>query len=360
MTAEGALRDEIVALIKKNSDRGISFARFMEFALYHPEHGYYSKAREIGRKGDFYTSVSVGECFGMLLARKIEEVRQLLELPEDFAVIEQGAHDGRLAADVLAHLPEGTRYRIFELNPQLQAAQLERLGDKVDHWRDDDRPHEAGVYLCNELVDAFPVHRIRYEGGEWRELRVVLENGELTQATFDLPEKLRAIARNADVAVADGFETELCPAAAEWVATLPRYFKRGVFIIVDYGLTSDEFFQPERREGTLRCFRNHQATDDPFEAIGETDITYQVNFTQLQTAAVGAGLEVIAFDDQNHFLTKIAKDWLSELDGQPPTPEQAKLIRQFQTLTHPGLMGRAFKSLTLKTDKFKKANAGIQ
>ncbi|MEM7014458.1 MAG: SAM-dependent methyltransferase [Verrucomicrobiota bacterium] len=348
MTAEGALRDEIVALIRKNPDRGISFSRFMELALYHPEHGYYCKPREIGRKGDFYTSVSVGECFGMLLARKIEEVRQLLELPEDFAVIEQGAHDGRLVADVLAHSPEGTRYRIVEPNPQLQAAQLERLGEKIDHWRDGDPPHDAGVYICNELVDAFPTHRIQYEAGEWRELRVVLENQVLTQAPFELSEKLRLFTPNLDVAVPDGFETEICPAAADWVVTLPRYFKRGVFIIIDYGLTSDEFFEPERREGTLRCFRDHQATDNPFEAIGETDITYQVDFSLLQSAAIETGLEVVYFDDQNHFLTEIAQDWLGELDGQPPSSAQAKLVRQFQTLTHPGLMGRAFKCLTLR------------
>lgn len=338
--AEGALRGKIAGLVKKNPDRGISFVEFMEIALYDPQFGYYSRPRAIGRSGDFFTSVSVGRCFGMLLARWILDLRQLLGSPENFAVIEQGAHDGRLAADILAELPDSVGYRILEPNENFREAQRERLGDRIEFGGS----AETGVFVCNELVDAFPVHRVRFEGGAWRELRVLLDEDEFVERPFDCPTEL---ARLLPDSAAEGHETEVCPAAIDWISGLPKVLDRGFFLIIDYGLEAEDFLAPERREGTLRCFRNHEATDDPFEEIGETDLTTQVNFTQLQRAAAAAGLDVVEFTDQGRFLTKIAETWLREIDGHPPNPDQAALLRQFRTLTHPGLMGRSFKVLVL-------------
>lgn len=344
MQADGALRGVIAELVRKSGAHGISFAEFMRLALYHEDHGYYARPRKIGRSGDFYTGVSVGPCFGMLLARKIAEIQQLLGGPADFAIIEQGAHDGQLAEDILNELP--ARYLIDEPNPNFREAQREKLGDRAEFWSGE--PVEAGVFLCNELVDAFPVHRVRFEAGAWRELRVFLDGDEFSERSDDLdldPELLSLLPAEA----AEGFQTEICPAASRWISQLGRYFERGVFLIIDYGLTAGEFFAPERREGVLRCFREHSATDNPFEAVGQTDITTQVNFSQLEAAAAAAGLDNLGLTDQSRFLTRIAADWLREIElaGGPPSPEQAALLRQFQTLTHPGLMGRVFRALTL-------------
>ncbi|MFT5470246.1 MAG: SAM-dependent MidA family methyltransferase [Verrucomicrobiales bacterium] len=340
--AEGPIRGKIDELVKKNGERGISFAKFMEIALYDPDHGYYSRPRPIGKSGDFFTSVSVGRCFGMLLARWIRECQQLLNSPPDFAVIEQGAHDGRLAADILAELPESVGYRILEPTEKLRVAQKERLGDRVEFRGN----AETGVFICNELVDAFPVHRVRFENGAWRELRVVLESDDLVERPFECPPELAEFLPETAL---ENHTTEVCPAAAAWIDGLPKFLKHGYFAIIDYGLEGEDFLSPERADGTLRCYRSHVATDDPFDAIGETDITTQVNFTQLQIAAAAAGLETVEFTDQSRFLTRIAESWLRELDGKPPNAEQAALLRQFQTLTHPGLMGRAFKVLVLRT-----------
>ena len=339
------LRQHIVEFVTK-SNRGIAFSRFMRLALYHREWGYYAQPREIGKRGDFFTSVSVGPCFGTLLARQIRQIWQNLGHPRDFCVVEQGAHDGQLAADILDALAEidvPVSYAIVEPNPAFRAKQAEKLGPRATHHHNvADFRAKTGVLLCNELLDAFPVDRFRFVGGEWRELRVILdEAGNLAEGDFPLKTGLPP---NFPKTAPEGFTTEFCPEIEPWIRELSQIFDRGVALIVDYGLLADEFFEPARADGTLRCFRSHQSQKSPFEGIGETDLTAHVNFTQVMDCARENGLETLGFVDQSRFLTGIAADWLREIEK---SGESTPLIRQFQTLTHPGSMGSAFHALVL-------------
>jgi len=312
----------------------------MRLALYHPAHGYYAKPRRIGRAGDFFTSVSVGECFGMLLARQVREIWDQWRSPADFAIIEQGAHDGQLAADLRRHFGEG-EYVMVEPNAAYREAQRER----VPGVRHVERLEMAGcgraVFVCNELIDAFPVRRFRFLDGSWREIRV----GMCGDSFCEIPEESGST--EFPYEVAEGHIVERCFETAAWMRSLFAAFEEGVVFILDYGMEEADLFLPERHGGTLRCYRGHRATDDPFEEVGETDITWQVNFTQLRAEAEAAGFTVMGYLDQGQFLTGIAEDWLKTLDGAAFSKETAAMVRQFQTLTHPGTMGRVFKVLVL-------------
>ena len=128
-----------------------------------------------------------------------------------------------------------------------------------------------------------------------------------------------------------------------WMSRAARLFEKGLWWVIDYGYGSDDYYAPHRTDGTLRCYRNHRATENPFEAPGDLDITAHVNFTDLRKAAEAAGLKERLFTDQHHFLIEAAKPWLLSMEGKPPGPEVARRMRQFQTLTHPSIMGQQFK-----------------
>jgi len=349
LPGEGELRAEIVGLIRK-SETGIPFSLFMEKALYHPQHGYYSRNPRIGRGGDFYTSVSVGPCFGLLLARQILQIREQLGNPEGFTLIEQGAHDGQLAKDILAEAGD-LPVAIAEPREKLREAQKARLGDKLRVAPSLEALGQAksAVYLCNELLDALPMERMQFVDGAWRQLRVQLDEQEqfteqaLPIAEADQSVLLPLLPKEAP----EGFITEICLAMQPLIQEIYGSFERGVAIVIDYGMPGSDFFERERADGTLRTYRQHQAIDAPFEAVGHSDITAQVNFSHAKRFAEEAGFEVLGFTDQNRFLTGVATSWLLEQEGREPTADEAALRRQFMALTHPGNMGRNFKVLVL-------------
>lgn len=325
----------------------------MELALYHPEYGYYSdpKRRVIGRKGDFFTSVSVGETFGFLLAERIGQEWDKWGGDEPVVIVEQGAHDGQLARDIVAALRAAGKscdYRIVEprvtIREWLQGRPREEDFPEirvVASFADAKAP--AGLFLCNELLDAFPFRRMVFEGGKWKEQRVSRIGNELGFALGDLDSSPERYAVELGSDFPDGYETEVCPAIDAWMKEAASLFECGKWWVIDYGYESPEYFSPSRNTGTFRCYRNHQASENPFEAPGEIDITAHVNFSHLREAAELAGLTSGALTDQHHFLIESARDWLLSIEGAAPSPELAKRLRQFQTLTHPGMMGQQFK-----------------
>lgn len=343
--------------IEKNPAGSIPFSEYMELALYHPEFGYYARPweRSVGRSGDFFTSVSVGALFGELLARRIAgEWRDRLGGAIPLAIVEQGAHDGQLACDIaraLGNLGDSVPawdYRVVEPRESVRERLRERflgegLGNRVRVVPSlAEAAAESGVFLCNELLDAFPVDRLVLEGGEWRELRVGRSGDRPGWVSHPLREGLAPFAGELGTGFPEGYETEVCPAVESWTAEAAGLFERGLWWIIDYGFESDDYFSPARRTGTLRCYRAHRADEDPFSAPGETDITAHVNFTHLRRAAESAGMAWEGLTDQHHFLTEAARPWLLSLEGKPPEGEEATRLRQFRTLTHPGLMGRQF------------------
>lgn len=337
----------------------IGFDEFMRMALYDPRGGYYAAgAPVIGRGGDFYTSVSVGDVFGRLLVELHLEIWKRLGSPERFAVIEQGAGDGQLAEDVLAAaekrhpgLAETMRYIIAEPIAELRKNQeqklLEKWGPRVS-WISalKELRDVEGVFFSNECLDAFPFKRVCYEGGRWREMRVALEGGSsfCWEKQFLAAEELEAESPLLKGDFPEGYTTEIRPAVSEWVRSLSATMRRGLALIVDYGFPEAEYFDRERRDGTLRCFREHRASDDPLAGAGEQDISAHVNFTRVVRTAHECGLELAGFTDQHHFLVGAGANVLREMEGRP----DSRFVRQFQTLTHPGLMGRAFKVLGLE------------
>jgi SAM-dependent MidA family methyltransferase len=313
-----------------------SFAWFMQQALYHPEHGYYSSGRcAIGRKGDYFTNVSVGPLFGQLLASQFSEIWKDLGKLNDFVIVEQGAHDGQFALDVLEfvqnRLPEffkALRYRIlepFSILEEHQRRRLEAFGDKVE-WRESPEPF-TGVHFSNELLDAMPVR--------------LISNGTEKLVGLD-GDKFVFVERQVD-------KTIFNQPALDCVDEIAANLQLGYVIAIDYGFLDEQF------ERNVQVRSQHRNLDSPFEQIGQADITMSVDWTSIVERAQATGLCVAGFTDQHHFLTGIisqfgrggspeppAGDW-----GQSPLPDSRKAKRELQTLLHPEMLGRAFQVLAL-------------
>ena len=430
----------------------LSFARFMELALYAPGLGYYEQERTIiGKQGDFYTSVSVGSLFGQLLAFQFAQWWQQArghagQASGALQLIEAGAHDGQLAADILAWwrsrrlgLDPGLEYWIVEPSARRRAWQQTKLAEFAAQvqwvpslaevpWPP---PGHAGGYrilFCNELLDAMPVHRWGWDaaartwfewGVSWNGRRFVwqrmpggsgtgeggaavglrdphapasleepqgIDGGSLsmtpparvppsgglgemdgepgppeggTLARFRVSKREIPFGGNLSPSLSpdggeghltglagvlpDGYTIETCPAAEEWWRQAAAALHHGVLLAVDYGLSESELFVPERTQGTLRACRQHRAGDDPLADPGEQDLTAHVNLTALRRIGEAAGLRTEAELSQGQFLTGIAgQAWADPAAFGEWTSHHT---RQFQTLTHPGHLGRAFRVL---------------
>ncbi|MCB1207859.1 MAG: SAM-dependent methyltransferase [Verrucomicrobiales bacterium] len=340
----------------------LPFAQVMDFALYDAATGYYGRApRRIGRSGDFYTAVSVGPLYGRLLAVSVRQCWEKMGCPQDFLIIEQAAHDGQLAEDILTAITApgdafsaAARYHIIEPQPAYEAAQHARLfpqwPDRVTWSATSATVTGPAFFLCNELVDALPAHLLRWSQGQWWERGVAVDAAD-TLRWQDLPisdPELAAEAAKLPQDLPEGFVTEINLAALQWLRGIAAATFTGTVLIADYGLDAEEFWTASRAEGTIRRYANHQMDGDVLTDLGDCDLTAQVNFSQLIEEAEAAGLTVRAYQDQSRFLTHLAADWLRSLDGRPPDADTRAALRQFQTLTHPSLMGRSFRVLMLE------------
>jgi SAM-dependent MidA family methyltransferase len=365
---------ELVAVIRDRiRDSGpVSFAWFMEQALYHPQFGYYASGRcEIGRRGDYFTNVSVGRLFGDLLAAQFAEIWDKLGQTRDFVIVEQGAHHGEFAADVLSALRDGStdffsavRYWIVEPFAPLRDRQRQTLahfGDKIV-WRKSVDVVEpfVGIHFSNELLDSFPVHLIVSQCGRgdqsarglnaatsssWLEKCVGLENDQFVWREKPIADpRLQAAAQELPARPA-GYTTEVNLLALDWIGQISNKLTRGYLLAVDYGYPRDEFYAADRTNGTLQSRSRHRALTSPFESIGAADISAHVEWTSLAERAEQQGLRISGFTDQHHFLTGI-------LFGRPELLEEhhPKTARALQTLLHPEMLGRTFQVLALAKD----------
>jgi len=350
----------------------ISFARFMELALYCPVYGYYEREQDTpGRAGDYYTSVSVGSLFGDLLALQFAEwLEEILRLDAQtpppgapgrpVGMIEGGAHDGQLALDVLScfrqrrpELLARVEYWIVEPSPRRRAWQERRLlefGPKV-RWvaQLGELPRGLlGVLFSNELLDAMPVRRLSWDARarRWCEWGVGLDGERFAWAKMldsptapVLPGQWERLLR----ALPDGFTLDTAPAAEAWWREAANVLDQGRLLTIDYGLTAEELFAPERKDGTLRAYSRHAQRADVLARPGAQDLTAHLNFSALQAAGEAVGLETETFTTQEAFLTRIAaRVWEGKAALGEWTPART---RQFRTLTHPQLLGRAFRVL---------------
>ena len=344
------------------SGGAIPFARYMDLALYHPDHGYYaSPLNRTGRRGDFFTNVSVGPVFGHILAAQCEEMWQRLDRPPEFTLVEQGANDARLAADILAATPttsaefrHALRYSIVEPLPQRRAAQHETLAPFLAEnpalcaWHDslDTLPSFTGVHLSNELVDALPFHLLRSNGESWEEQHAV-EDGDAFR--FESRPPHAELADEIDLLPPrpPGTLAELRPAAAQWLRAVASRLVRGFILIIDYGHPREDLYAAHRTRGTFRAYRQHRRDENLLEAPGRKDLTAHVDFTRLAETARACGLTVEGFTDQHHFLIGAAEQHLRALGNFPQDPAVQKSLRSLQTLLHPESMGTQFHYLCL-------------
>ncbi len=285
-------------------------------------------------------------------------------------IVEAGAHDGRLAKDILPWLREyrpqlfrRLEYWIVEPSARrrgLQQANLLEFGHRVQ-WAEDlhalaeiwGSAGLRGIVFSNELLDAMPVHRMGWDAKKrsWFEWGVAIQEGRfiwkrmpLGNSEFRIPDfKFRQLPSGLEGVLPDGFTREVCPAAEEWWRQAAGILGRGRLLTIDYGLAAEEFCAPERKDGTLRSYYRHHPSNDVLAHPGEQDITSQVNFSALRFAGEAIGLKTDDFLTQTQFLTRIAvRCWRKEESSGALTPARA---RQFQTLTHPEHLGRAFRVL---------------
>lgn len=328
----------------------ISFARFMELALYAPALGYYTAgAHKLGAAGDFTTAPELSHLYGQTLARQMAQIMAgsapyLLEL---------GAGSGKLAEDMLAELevlgslPE--HYYILEVSADLRDRQQARLQPRWQDrvvWLDALPDAFSGAIVANEVLDALPVHLV-----EWREEGVQERGVAWDGAAFVW--QSRDIA-NADLLAAAHalnppapYLSEICLAARGLIHSLASRLQQGAMVWIDYGFGAREYYHPQRNSGTLMCHYRHYAHDDPFFLPGLQDLTAHVNFTDIAECGIDAGLELLGYTNQAFFLINSGITELLKSTSPEDVRAYAPLSAQLQKLTSPAEMGELFKVIAL-------------
>jgi SAM-dependent MidA family methyltransferase len=330
----------------------ISFARYMELALYAPGLGYYSAgAKKLGRAGDFMTAPEISALYGQTLARQL---MQIMEAGFD-EILEVGAGSGALAATLLEELERSGRaprnYLILELSADLRERSRDTLAARVPHllervaWLNRLPPAFCGVVLGNEVLDAMPANVVRVQGGKVEEGGVGARNGRLDWswrlAAGELHEAARALK------LPEGFRTEIQLAMRGFVRSLADVLEKGAALFVDYGFPQNEYYHAQRRAGTLMCHYRHHAHADPFFLPGLQDITSHVDFSAVATAAREGGFQVAGYTSQAQFLANCG---ITEVMSRTPAEDQAKflpLANQANRLMSPAEMGELFKVIAL-------------
>ncbi|MEG4352314.1 class I SAM-dependent methyltransferase [Microcoleus sp. LAD1_D3] len=313
--------------IAASPQRRITFAEYMNLALYHPHHGYYNSDRpSIGKQGDFITSSHWGADFAEVLAEQFVEMWEFLDRPFNFAIVEMGAGRGTFAANVLQYLQiqypdlfHVLEYIIVEVSPVLEAEQRQRLADtkcvKWCKWDDIVNNSIVGCFFSNELVDALPVHQFILEEGQVREIYVAAETPKNEQEKINfvevigevsipkIAEYLNFVSIDLSTSVyGDGYRSEVNLAALDWMSTVAQKLQRGYLLTIDYGYPAHRYYNPRRREGTLQCYYLHRYHNNPYINVGRQDLTAHVNFTALERQGELCGLDVVGFTQQALFL----------------------------------------------------------
>lgn len=333
----------------------IGFDTFMALALYTPGLGYY--AADLPKFGampaagadapgsDFVTAPEISPLFGYALARQIA---QALQATGTDTLWEFGAGTGALAEQLLLALREMqvpvARYTIVDLSGSLRARQqsrLARFGAQV-HWASELPTQMRGVVLGNELIDAIPVQLLVRVGGVWHERGVALAAGAATVsgAAFVWADRPTVLRPPFEVEGSHDYLTEIHPQSEAFVRTLAQRLERGAVFLLDYGFPEAEYYHPQRHMGTVMCHQAHRSDANPLVRVGQKDITAHVNFTALALAAQDAGLEVLGYTSQAHFLMNCGLVDLMQAATLPVRASAQRLILEHE-------MGELFKVMAL-------------
>ena len=349
-----ALLSSIQALIAKEGG-WINFAQLMDSALYTPGLGYYSGgAKKFGFDGDFVTASEISPLFSQTIARQVNQVLSALKGQNKQAdILELGAGTGRFAKDLLLEMAKldqlPTRYMILEVSAHLREVQQSTLKAALPKellsrvvWLDALPGYFDGLIFANEVLDALPVHIVKKTADGLAEIGVVSEVAGLAwQEKPALSSALKGFV--AEIDLMDGYTTEVCLAASGLVASLAGILQSGMLLMIDYGFSRDEYYHPQRNQGTLMCHYRHRAHGDPLVYLGLQDITAHVDFTRVAEAGVANGLELIGFVTQAQFLINAG---ITELLASIPAEDSANylpLVASAQKLLSPAEMGDLFK-----------------
>ena len=342
------LEDIISQSIHENG-KPIGFDVFMNFALYSPGLGYYRSSTDIfGHQGDFITAPETSDLFGYSVAKQCAQI-----ISGGADVLEFGAGTGILATQILFELGRlkslPKKYYIMELSGQLKQQQkqtilrvLPKLINRVE-WLTELPIGFSGVVIANEVLDAIPAKRLIFSGGRFVEFGVDFLDGNFQWKKLDEPYKnsLTSLPTNCD----EGYTTEVNLQALAWIDSLYRAMTKGTVLLIDYGMDRNEYHHPQRKDGTLRCYYKHKASDNPFDNIGKQDITTSVNFSDIAECAVEVGFELSGYCTQAMFLISLGiENFLLEEEDDEKRNALAQEIKQ---LVLPSAMGETFKVLAL-------------
>ena len=342
----------------------IPFSQFMEWCLYHPEYGYYSsKKTKIGKEGDYYTSSCVHPLFGHLIAKQLFQMAELLG-EETFDVVEMGGGRGLLCKDILDWAKKNVpafyhhlRYHLLETAPPFLKEQRERLAEQERErkvfWMDPKEFEEGeaqiqGCFLSNELVDAFPVHRVTLDHGKLKEVYVTQKGGRLEEQWYEpYDPRISDYFKSMGISLQEGQKAEVNLQALDWMEKVGRCLRKGFVLTIDYGYLAEELYAPYRREGTLLCYFQHQTSENPYLRLGEQDITSHVNFTGLIRKGEEVGLCFTGLVPQYRFLIGLGiLQKIESLGREMDTMEDLRLRLSLKHLIEPEAgMGEAFKVL---------------
>jgi SAM-dependent MidA family methyltransferase len=347
----------------------ITFARFMEVALYDPTRGYYrSPSARPGRAGDFLTAPEAHPIFGRALARFAAGVHAALGGPSTFVIRESGAGEGALAAPLVEALlrgsatgggvgaagtppPRNVRYLVDEVEPRRVEAVHDRLATlglppgTVSATADEGAPI-TGLAIANEVLDALPTHRVVVRSGELREVCVGIgDDGELVDVeTEPTTPAISARLAGEGIVLRDDQRAEVCLAVDAWVARASAGLERGVLLLIDYGHPAADLYDGNRRAaGTLAAYRGHRVGDDPYRSIGRQDLTAHVDVTAVERAAMAAGLDRLAVTTQDSFLARLGVGKLLVAEQTRPGASMQSYLEARSALLRmidPAAMGR--------------------
>lgn len=295
------------------------FVEFMGLALYHPVKGYYlTQAMNIGARGDFFTSPHLSPLFGECLARQVIDCWEIMGQPIAFELIEMGAGQGILAADILQAIaqlcPELSQiltYSIIERSQSLKLAQRHHLSTwgSMIQWRDWETIEPAsiqGCFISNELVDAFPVHQVVWQDQMLQEVYVSFDGDNVKEhlgplSTPELPHYFDRLGISFEH-YPEGYRTEVNLNAIDWIQKVANRLDHGYILTIDYGYSADRYYNFRRTGGTLQCYYQHQTNSNPYVNVGLQDITAHVDFTTLAERGEEFGLTSLGLTQQAYFL----------------------------------------------------------
>ena len=362
------LSEKLAAVIRAEIEQNgsISFSEYMEMALYEPGLGYYSAGlQKFGEGGDFITAPQLGDVFARCLAKQVEQIGDELGAYE---IIEAGAGSGVLAANLLKALQDNhppARYRILERSAHLRQVQRETLERSVPQWMDRiswlDQPPETdwqGVFIANEVLDALTVELfccVNEDNREGvRQMRVV--NGpdgfawDQGQCPPVMEAKIQSTLASLESPPTDGYQSEINTALPAWLESVTASLHKGTALFIDYGYPRQEYYLPQRRNGTLICHYRHRAHDDPFVWPGLTDISASVDFTALAEAADSCGFEVSGYTSQTMFLLGCGLEEVIQSFQSLSEKDRVMKNIEVRKLTLPAEMGERFQVMALCRD----------